>query len=551
MMNAKALELTGLEGIGSDFSRFRNAGAKHTDGRPYAVEDYPTVRAMITGKPVPPEQLLFTRPNGSAAVFEVSSTPVRDSNGSIAATVTIFRDTSQEQRAAAQLRESERKFRILADTMPQMVWSTLPAGYHDYYNRRWYEFTGVPEGSTDGEAWNGMFHPDDQPRAWARWRRSLATGEPYEIEYRLRHRSGEYRWVLGRALPIRNEKGEIERWFGTCTDIDEFKRTAEALRASEEFVRRVLESSDDCIKVLDLEAKLQFMSAGGLRVMEIDDFAKFEGCDWFAFWDGPDGAGARAAFELAKNGGTGRFQGFTPTAKGTPKWWDVVVTPINGPDGKPERILSISRDVTEQKRQEDALELLNREMDHRIKNLFAVATSLTTLAAREATTPKELALNLSNRFAMLHRAHGLVRRNEKTDAATTLDDLIVTLLGPYRSTVGDDRIDVACPDLAVGPQAATAIALVLHELATNAAKYGALSTRKGCLSVRCAVEGARIRIVWREQGVTVARRDGDQGFGSALVRRSVASQLNGEVTTAWGPDGITVTVTTDANRLSL
>ena len=109
-----------------------------------------------------------------------------------------------------------------------MVWVTRPDGYHEYYNRRWYEFTGVPDGSTDGEGWNGMFHPDDQERAWARWRHRLDTGEPYEIEYRLRHHSGDYRWTLGRALPVRDARGEIERWFGTCTDIDAMKRlTAE------------------------------------------------------------------------------------------------------------------------------------------------------------------------------------------------------------------------------------------------------------------------------------------------------------------------------------
>ena len=125
-------------------------------------------------------------------------------------------------------RESEHWFRQLADTLPQMVWVTQPDGYHEYYNRRWYEFTGVPSGSTDGEGWNGMFHPEDQEKAWAAWRHSLATGDPYEIEYRLKHHSGTYRWTLGRALPIRNDQGEIERWFGTCTDIDTLKRlTAE------------------------------------------------------------------------------------------------------------------------------------------------------------------------------------------------------------------------------------------------------------------------------------------------------------------------------------
>ena len=134
----------------------------------------------------------------------------------------------ERHRAEAAMRESEARFRQQADAMPQMVWVTRPDGYHEYYNRRWYEFTGVPDGSTDGEGWNQMFHPDDQARAWAAWRHSLATGEPYEVEYRLRHHSGAYRWTLGRALPIRNDRGEIERWFGTCTDIDTLKRlTAE------------------------------------------------------------------------------------------------------------------------------------------------------------------------------------------------------------------------------------------------------------------------------------------------------------------------------------
>ena len=122
-----------------------------------------------------------------------------------------------------QLFESEAKFHAIANSVDQMIWSTLPDGFHDYYNDRWYEFTGVPEGSTDGEGWNGMFHPDDQEKAWARWRHSLETGEHYEIEYRLRHRTGQYRWVLGRAQPVRDEAGRITRWYGTCTDIHEIK----------------------------------------------------------------------------------------------------------------------------------------------------------------------------------------------------------------------------------------------------------------------------------------------------------------------------------------
>ena len=142
----------------------------------------------------------------------------------------LFIDITDQKLIEVQLRESEQKYQAIADSIDQMIWSTQPDGYHDYYNHRWYEFTGMPEGSTDGEAWNGMFHPDDQDRAWSVWRESLATGEPYEIEYRLRHRSGQYRWVIGRAKCVRDEQGRVVRWFGTCTDINELKTAQQELR---------------------------------------------------------------------------------------------------------------------------------------------------------------------------------------------------------------------------------------------------------------------------------------------------------------------------------
>ncbi|WP_081925875.1 PAS domain-containing protein [Massilia sp. LC238] len=169
-----------------------------------------------------------------------SRSPTKDETDSMGvllhtASLLLERHHEAKERKATEkaLKESEAKFRTIANAMPQMVWSTLPDGYHDYYNDQWYEFTGVQYGSTNGDGWNDMFHPDDQERAWKRWRHSLATGEPYEIEYRLRHHSGVYRWTLGRALPQRDENGEIVRWMGTCTDIHEQRLAQEALQDSD------------------------------------------------------------------------------------------------------------------------------------------------------------------------------------------------------------------------------------------------------------------------------------------------------------------------------
>jgi PAS domain S-box-containing protein len=150
-------------------------------------------------------------------------------------------DAVERVGATQALRESEEKFRAIANSIDQMVWSTRPDGYHDYYNDRWYEYTGVPPGSTDGEAWNGMFHPEDQERAWAVWRACLETGDHYRIEYRLRHRSGDYRWVLGSAQPVRDEAGTITRWFGTCTDIQDIVDAREVLARSRGELERAVE----------------------------------------------------------------------------------------------------------------------------------------------------------------------------------------------------------------------------------------------------------------------------------------------------------------------
>jgi PAS domain S-box-containing protein len=149
--------------------------------------------------------------------------------------------------------------------------------------------------------------------------------------------------------------------------ITRLRATEAELRRSEEFNRRILASSADCIKVLDLEARLEFMSEGGMCVMEIEDFGAIRGACWPDFWTGEGHEKAVAAVATAQSGGTGRFQGFATTMKGSPRWWDVIVTPIDGPDGKPVKLLSVSRDVTATKLVEEAL----RVSEGRLRDLNA------------------------------------------------------------------------------------------------------------------------------------------------------------------------------------
>ena len=132
------------------------------------------------------------------------------------------------------LQDSEAKFRSITDSVDTMLWTSRPDGDTDFFNARWYEFSGMARGSAEGQGWSELLHPEDEARTWEVWGRSLATGDDYCIEYRLRHCSGQYRWVLGRAQPQRDDRGRIVRWFGSCTDIHDLVEARELLARSRE-----------------------------------------------------------------------------------------------------------------------------------------------------------------------------------------------------------------------------------------------------------------------------------------------------------------------------
>jgi len=312
----------------------------------------------------------------------------------------------------------------LTNAMPQMVWATRPDGHHDFYNAQWYRFTGMPEGSTDGEGWNGMFHPDDQDRAWARWRHSLTTGDDYEIEYRLRHRSGVYRWVLGRALPVRAADGTIVRWIGTCTDIDSAKRAAE---------------------------------------------------------------------------------------------------------------------------QND---ILSRELSHRIKNIFAIISGLVRMSARRMPAVRDFADDLARRIAALGAAHDLARPHSDISrpliGEATLHHVLRDLLSPYAA----DQWRIAGDDVAIDDRGATPVALIFHELATNAAKYGGLSVPEGQVEIVTRLQGDALRVDWRESGgPTIAGEPHATGFGTRLAALSIEQQLAGTIARDWRSEGLVVRI--DLSRSAL
>jgi two-component sensor histidine kinase len=215
-------------------------------------------------------------------------------------------------------------------------------------------------------------------------------------------------------------------------------------------------------------------------------------------------------------------------------------------------MFGIFLDVTGRKQAEEGHELLAGEMSHRVKNLLAIASGLTHIASRSSSTATEMAKDLTNRLTSLGRAHDLVRPLPgHQGTAALLGDLLSILLSPYQDIGAfSGRIRVAVPRMGVGEAAATALALVIHELATNSVKYGSLSSNEGTLDVSGSLENDDIKIVWMERGGPRVEPSKVNGYGSRLIARSVTGQLNGEIDYTWEPDGLIVTLTLKVAKLA-
>jgi len=381
-----------------------------------------TLRAAIeTGSDYRCRYRLVTG-TGDIRWFVASGRPLRDEGGQVAQFAGIVIDITEQTETVAALEQSNLRFDILAESVPQIIWSTDTEGRHDYFNRRWTEFTGIAPEQNEPTTWQELVHPDDWPRVTATWQECMATGKTYDITYRFRYRDGSYRWLWVRALPLRDREGRITRWYGTSSDIDASKQL------------------------------------------------------------------------------------------------------------------------------EEQRELVSRELDHRIKNLFALVNGLVSLSTREQPEHRPLADALRARLDALNRAHALIRPGPDTKVGS-LRSLLQQLLDPYADG-NAGRIVIAGPDADVDAGAVTSIALVFHELITNAAKYGALSRTDGTLRITLRPDGERQVIEWQERFEEGATGEAGEGFGSRLLKTMVEGPLRGTITRDLSPTGLATHIDIPRSALS-
>lgn len=247
---------------------------------------------------------------------------------------------------------AEDRWLTTLDSLPQMVWSMRPEGGEEFYNRRWDDFTG--SSLRFGEQRRiDLVHPEDRQRVLSIWRECVASGRPYEAEYRLLHKSGEYRWVLSRGQAVPDAASQSTHWYGSCIDIHERVLGQQRLNDSEALNRGIIEASPDCVSLLDLEGNVVFANKAALNAYGLDDAAPLVGSRWGSRLLPRDRVACAQALAAAQKGEVGQLTLCLPSQSGELRWFESLVAPVHDAAGQPRRLVVTSRDITHQKAVED------------------------------------------------------------------------------------------------------------------------------------------------------------------------------------------------------
>jgi two-component system cell cycle sensor histidine kinase/response regulator CckA len=348
---------------------------------------------------------------------------------------------------------TEELYRFLAESIPQLVWMANADGSNEYVNQRWCEYTGLPKSAASGESWKHLLHADDVSRALTVWKESLTTGNPYEVEFRLRRADGVYRWHLAQGLPVRDERGQIVKWLGTCTDIDAQKMAEEDLRLRD----RALQAVSQGVLITDprrpenpiVFVSPSFESLTGYSAGEVLG----RNC---RFLQGPetDAGVVTEMREAIREGRSCTVELLNYRKDGTTFWNALSISPIRGADGAVTHFVGIQTDLTERKRMEEQLRQ-SQKMEavgqlaggvaHDFNNLLTVINGYGELLLEglDAADPlRELVSEMTKageRAASLTRQLlAFSRKQVLTPTVLDLNAVVVDLERMLRRVIGED-----------------------------------------------------------------------------------------------------------------
>ncbi|HEY7386372.1 MAG TPA: PAS domain-containing protein [Beijerinckiaceae bacterium] len=421
---------------------------------------------------------------------------------------------------------------------------------------------GLPErGEISAEQILRSAHPDDVAAVRTAALAARVTGECHFV-FRVPRQDGGDRWVRVRG---RTEKAlGKDQVVGVTFDVTESKQTENDLRRREREARlrarelkTLYRNAPIGLALLDRDLKFVRINEALARINGVpaeDHIGRY------AFDIVPDLRPMaepllKRVLESGEPATDVEIEGERPHEAGVKRTWIEQFYPIKDDTGEVLGIGVVCEEVTDQRRTERARALLSRELSHRIKNMFAVISSIIRLSSRGNDLVQPFAQTIRGRIEALGRAHDYVRPLEDEHDASarsgrTLQSLIRAILEPYWDGQQADRIQISGEDAVIGPTAATSLALAIHEFATNAVKYGALSVANGRVDIACRVTEEALDITWTERGGPPADKPPvREGFGSVLARRSVTGDLGGTLVYDWQQAGVIIRLSAPIERL--
>lgn len=436
---------------------------------------------------------------------------------------------------------SRRDYRELLDFPAQATWLADAEGRLFTMGERWTEWTGLALGA-EQSSWVETIHPEDQERVVTTWQQAIRNGTPHDQDHRVRMRDGDYRWMRARAFPRLDERGAIVGWVGQVEDIHERKAAEEQLRHTAGLLEMIGTSTDSIIWAKDREGRMLYLNRALERLAGITlaDVVGKTDLEWNPNRHEAEMLIATDRQVLESGEPVDTEEKFTGHG-GSPRVYRTIKSPLRDRTGAIIGTVGVATDITERKEAEQREQLLTRELDHRAKNLLAVVQSVVTLTRASSLTEFKDAVH--GRIQALGRAHSMLAasRWEGADLGRIMAEEL-TLYDNGRP----GRLQLEGPPLILRPAAAQSLALVIHELATNAVKYGCLSSEQGQLMVSWEVGDMKagvpgLRLTWTERGgpaVPAGAGASRNGFGTRLIHSSIERQLGGSLSLDWATEGL-------------
>ncbi|MGN6279325.1 MAG: PAS domain-containing protein [Sphingomonas sp.] len=371
--------------------------------------------------------------------------------------------------------------------------------------------------------------------------RAMETGESYRIEYPMVQRDGSIGWIVTFGQPVTDRTGKVTGVIGISQEITERKQAEDVLRNNEESLRLATEGAGMATWDLDLETMTGRWSSTRFDLLGLPrppgNAAGVE--EWIERIHPDDVAAVRTLLDSCFANGTPFHAEYRILRADTGEefWLQSHGNRIEPGPGKNMRFVGVSFDITQRKQWERRQRLLINELNHRVKNTLAIIQSIAHQSFRAGVDPLVARAGFESRLAALSAAHNLL--TEQNWEAASLRQVVADALA---ATPRQERFAIDGPDLWLAPKTAVSLAMALHELSTNALKYGALSNEAGRVSIRWATEQGRLRLEWRESDGPPVIAPTRRGFGSRMIERGLAAELSGTVTIDFAPDGLICTV---------